>query len=374
VKDSSNQQFVLFLAVLPAYRRECIQIIRGRLGAAVKLYVSDAHLDATVKTGIPEEYYQRVSMIRLFRNRAFVQLTSSPEILTADSVIVDLNPRSLTAWWVLLVRKVLARRTLVWGHIHPQAGIGARSARLRIAMRKLAQGTISYTYTDMKKAQLDLPGSAVWVAPNALYRKNDMVPLTASPEVEKNEILYVGRFVDAKKVGLLVQGFAGAARSNASIRLRLIGGGQAEESLRELVSSLGLSDRVSFDGWVDGVEMLRSSYSRAFCSVSPGFAGLGLTQSLGFGVPMIVADAEPHSPEIELAESGGVTWFESDSPEGLADAIARAWAQRDGVPNVQVSEYTRSRYSAEAMADGIVDALLAHDQCRNTTEAAPDDY
>lgn len=373
MKASSNQEFVLFLAVLPAYRLECIQLVKERLGGSVKLFVSDAHLDPTVKTGIPKDYYQRVSMIRLFRNRVFVQLSSSLNVLTAGSVVVDLNPRSLTAWVVLLARRVLAKRTLVWGHIHPQAGAGARSAKLRLAMRKLAQGTISYTYSDRKKAIEDLPNSAVWVAPNSLYRKADMVPLPGTAESEKNEIIYVGRFVEAKKVSLLVQGFAIAARSNPSVRLRLIGGGHAEQSLQQLVSRLGISDRVFFDGWVDGVDSLRSSYSKAFCSVSPGFAGLGLTQSLGFGVPMIIADAEPHSPEIELAESGGVTWFKSDSPEALAAAIADAWIRRSHVPDVQVSEYTRSRYSAESMADGICHALQDSEHGDHTVGRHSDD-
>jgi glycosyltransferase involved in cell wall biosynthesis len=225
-------------------------------------------------------------------------------------------------------------------------------------MRKLAHGTISYTYNDMRKARRDLPDGPVWVAPNALYPRAEIVPAEKNVEAERNEILYVGRFVETKKVDLLIQGFAIAAKSNASIRLRLVGGGQAASSLQDLVSSHGIIDRVSFDGWVEGADSLRSTYSRAFCSVSPGFAGLGLTQSLGFGVPMIVADAEPHSPEIELADSGGVTWFRSDSPHGLATAINDAWARRDKVPDFQLSEKIRSRYSAESMADGIIYALL----------------
>lgn len=368
MSDSNGPKFVLFLAVLPAYRLECVRLVREQLGESVKLLVSAAHLDSSVKTGIPASYFQRVSMLRLVRNRAFIQVTSSPVVLTADAVIVDLNPRSLTAWWILLVRRTLGRRTLVWGHIHPQAGAGARSARLRIAMRKLAQGTISYTYNDMQKARTDLPGRPVWVAPNALYRSADMVPGLDSLKTERTDLLYVGRFVNAKKVELLVEGFAIAAESNENIRLRLVGSGHAEESIQALVSRLGICGKVTFDGWVEGADRLRSVYANAFCSVSPGFAGLGLTQSLGFGVPMIVADEEPHSPEIELADSGGVTWFSSNSPHGLASAIAESWARRHQVPDIHLSEFIRNRYSAESMANGIIDALLNRKHDGNDTE------
>ena len=71
-----------------------------------------------------------------------------------------------------------------------------------------------------------------------------------------------------------------------------------------LVEELGIGDKVNFAGWIDNPDSLRQFYSKAFCSASPAFAGLGLTQSLGFGVPMVVADDEPHSPEIELESTG----------------------------------------------------------------------
>lgn len=351
-------KYVLFLAVLPAYRLECVKIIKERLGEQVKFLVSEAHLDPTVKTGIPKQFYQLVPIVRILRNRAFVQVPTSMDVFTANSVVVDLNPRSAAAWGILLFRRLAGRRTLVWGHIHPQAGANARTGNLRIAMRRLAHGTITYTYSDMSKARKDLPAGEVWVAPNALYPKAEMAPLPAIAHGHPSEVIYVGRFVTAKKVGLLIEGFSIAAKQNAAIHLRLVGGGEDEDSLRSLVRSLDITSRVSFHGWVEGANDLRRLYGKAFCSASPGFAGLGLTQSLGFGVPMLVADKEPHSPEIELSESGGVYWFDSDSPESLASVIDAAWCRRGAVPDINISEYTKQRYSAEAMANGIVDALL----------------
>ena len=352
-----KSRYTMFLAVLPSYRRTCVEYVRETLGDDVQFIVSDAHLDPTVKTGISKEYYRRAKMWRLFSGRLFVQVSTSLAPLTSEAVILDLNPRSLSAWTLLIIRRILRRRTLVWGHIHPQAGPGSWTGRFRLLMRKLAHGTISYTYEDRAKALTDLPGAPVWVAPNALYRGADMIPSAGKQEGERTDVLYVGRFVPAKKLLLLLRGFALASADAPEMGLKLIGGGQDEPAMKSLADELGITRKVEFCGWEDDVSALRDAYQSAFCTVSPGFAGLGLTQSLGFGVPMLVADREKHSPEIELKESGGVVWFAADSPKSLADEIKLQWTRRHALPNVALSEYTRERYSAEAMAWGLISAL-----------------
>ncbi|WP_159733363.1 glycosyltransferase [Arthrobacter sp. 9V] len=202
----------------------------------------------------------------------------------------------------------------------------------------------------------DLPEGPVWVAPNSLYPLDLMVP-AETPGLQRNSVLYVGRFEPAKKVDLLVRGFALAAASIPELRLTLVGGGSEQSKLENQVSELGIEEKVEFAGWIDEPEALKSHYSTAIATTSTGFAGLGLTQSLGFGIPMIVAKDEQHSPEIELADSGGVTWFESDSAEALAESIRGAWQKREQLPNVSISEFTKRRYSAEAMAEGLRTAL-----------------
>lgn len=349
--------YVLYLAVLPKYRSECIQILKADLRDELEIFISAAHLDPSVKSGIPGEYFAEVRLRRLFGGRAFVQTGFIGRALKARTTVVDLNPRSVTAWTILGTRRILQRRTLVWGHIHPQAGAKSGTAGLRRAMRRLANGTISYTYRDAKKAQDDLPGLHVWTAPNSLYPRIDIQPV-GTRGTKRSDVLYVGRLAAEKKIDLLVRGFALAAMADPGMRLVVVGGGDEESRLRGLAVELGIADRVSFAGWIDDIGQLREFYETAFCTVSTGFAGLGLTQSLGFGVPMIVADSEPHSPEIELEESGGVSYFESDSPSSLAVAILAGSKRAHALPDLRISEFTRERYSAEAMANGLRCALL----------------
>lgn len=355
-KKSAKPEFVLYLAVLPKYRTECIRLLKEALGSRLTILISSAHLDPSVKSGIPAEFYREVSIIRLLGGRAFVQVGHFRTALAASTTVVDLNPRSISAWAILAVRRVLKRRTLVWGHIHPQAGASARTAKIRSGMRTMAAGTISYTYRDAGKALEDIPGQKVWTAPNSLYLEKAILPAKSSLG-PRTDVLYVGRFAPSKKVDVLVRGFSLAASKVDSMRLILVGGGAEETQLKKLVNDLGIEARVIFPGWIDDATILRSYYERAFCTASPGFAGLGLTQSLGFGVPMIIADKEPHSPEIELDESGGVSYFESDSDVALSKELLIKWEKRESLPDAYLSGYTRDRYSAEAMAGGLLAAL-----------------
>lgn len=346
---------VFSLAVLPKYRAECIRIVRDHFGDRLTLLISSAHLDSSVRTGIPSSWFTETRMMRL-GGKAFVQLGSLRPSIAAGLAVLDLNPRSLSAVAVLVARRALRRPTLVWGHIHPQAGSASKSAVLRRSLRRLAEGTISYTYEDQRKAQRDIPGQPVYVAPNSLYLAREIEP-GESRDQDRDVAIYVGRLEPKKKPHLIIEALPIAHKLRPDMRVAIVGAGSMEHELRELAVIEGVEEFVEFLGWLDEPSDLRRIYSEAFCSLSPGFAGLGLTQSLGFGVPMAVAKDEPHSPEIELAQTGGVIWFESDSASSLAAALVEAWDERALVPLRDISSDVRGRYSAEAMSSGLIAAV-----------------
>lgn len=344
----------IYIAVLPSYRSACITALRQNAPLDLELFASPAHLDRTVKTGIPATQYHSVPLLRL-ANRLFLQTGSWTTAIRSRNLIVDLNPRSLTAWIFLAIRRPIAgRRTIVWGHLNPRAGGGARTAKIRRAMRRLSDGTVSYTYLDQETARKEIPGQPVWVAPNSLYFARG---IAASALTKRDSVIYVGRFEPAKKVDLLLKAFAEFHGSHPDSRLTLIGGGSLQNELGVMANEFGIASAVTFPGWVEDVEALQRFYSTAFASASPGFAGLGLTQSLGFGVPMVVADDEPHSPEIELATRETVVWAHSNDPHSFASQFAELWLRRDTLPLEGVSERIRETYSAERMAAGLLAAL-----------------
>jgi glycosyltransferase involved in cell wall biosynthesis len=194
----------------------------------------------------------------------------------------------------------------------------------------------------------------VWVAPNALYPERF---LAASEGGDRRLILYVGRLESAKKPGLLLDAFAMVAETRPEWDLVMIGEGSLRDQLSARAESLGLCDRVQFPGAIQDVSALAALYARAHCSVSPGFVGLALTQSLGFGVPMVIADREPHSPEVEMAQLGGAVFFARDSAIGLAAALQSPDLLLDASQRSALVEQVKIRYSADAMARGLVEAV-----------------
>lgn len=363
---ASSNAPAMYLAVVPAYRRECISLLVEAM-PALEIYASDAHLDPSVKTGIDPSLYTKVRMFRL-GSRGFIQSGSWLRAFKSPDLVIDLNPRSLTAWLLLLARKPFSsRRTVVWGHLHPQAGSSASTARLRLTMRRIADGTISYTYSNARDARESLPDKPVWVAANALYSKRQLeaTPLSSS---SRNAILYVGRLEPAKKVNLLLRAFAASGLSGESVRLKIAGTGSEMDHLRRLALELDIDPAVDFIGWVGDFEDVRRLYEHAICATSPGFAGLGLTQSFGFGVPVIVARDEPHSPEIELADVGGVEWFDSGDVQDFARAMREMYESRSAVPHAILADVVRERYSAETMAAGLAGALRSEGGQMGSTE------
>jgi len=351
---AQSRRYVLYTAVLPAYRSACMQMVSESLGPDYVAFTGETHLDQTVRTGIPGHLFTPVRNRGLLAGRILLQTGRWLEVTRAGTAILDLNPRSLSAWAMLLIRRCLRRRTLLWGHLHPQRGGASPTAILRRTMRKISSGTVLYGYSSLPTAQSEVPGKPVWVAPNSLYPQSE---ISVDRSDNRKSILYVGRLERAKKLPLLIEGFALSGLYRDGYKLVIVGHGSQLEDLRTKARELGVETHCYFAGRIYDTASIKLLYKEAMCSVSPGYAGLSLTQSIGFGVPVLVADDEPHSPEIELASSGAVQFFSSDSPTSLATLLRRtADAQPSALPE-RWSRLVAESYSAEAMAAGLVAAF-----------------
>jgi glycosyltransferase involved in cell wall biosynthesis len=365
VSRSRGSAIVLYTAVLPAYRRYCLELVGEQLGGRWVAFAGAEHLDASVRTDLPPHLYTAVANHRWLGGRLLFQWGHWREALDAATAVVDLNPRSVTAWLLLLLRKIMRRRTLVWGHLDPRKGSAARSARLRTVMRELADGCIVYSYESGRRLRAAGPSTKVWVAPNALYPKRF---LAAAEGADRRVILYVGRLESVKKPGLLLDAFARVADVRPEWDLLMVGEGGLRDELSAKVKSMGLSDRVRFPGAIHEVTALASVYASAHCSVSPSGVGLALTQSLGFGVPMVIADGDDHGPEVEMAQLGVSVFFERDSAAALAAALQSPVMFMDTSQRGALVEYVKIHYSADAMAQGIVDAVTNHPSVAECTK------
>lgn len=350
----AGKRYALYLAVLPFYRQECMTVLRDRLGVSLSAFAGRRHLDPSIRTGIDPSLYVPVTNVSV-GGRVLLQLGHWREAARAQTTILDLNPRSVSAWILLLGRRLTRKRTLLWGHLNPRAGAQSRTVKLRDYMRGLADGTVLYGYDSVVRARSTHPDLPVWVAPNSLYRAGDMKPATLSSA--STRVLYVGRLVASKKVELLVRALAEPEMRKRGVCADIVGEGDEKETLIALARQLGVADRTRFLGSKIGVAQLFPLYEHAVCALSTGYAGLNLTQSLGFGVPIVVADDEPHAPEIELVKLGGVQFFTANDSSSLAKVVARVIDEQGSQDRKALSDRVRTSYSAEAMADGLAKAF-----------------
>ena len=354
-------RFVLYTAALPRYRRESMDILRNRLGRDWAVFAGDSLLDPTVRTDDEATGWVGVTNRGWFGRRMLFQWGHWSETVRAEVAILDLNPRSVTAWLLLCARRVLRRRTLLWGHVYPRKGPSSLTTPLRAFMRHRADGCIVYSFAEAAELAAGNPDERVWVAPNAIYREAeifaDHLALGRTESAPVELILYVGRLEPDKKPGLLLEAFALLAATDRDVVLCFVGPGSLAPTLAKRAAELGLTARVRFEGSVHEAAALRALYANARCAVSPGYCGLSLTQSMCFGVPMVIGDPEPHAPEIELRVLGLASFFAADSVAGLAaklraDSFSQTAGERDAVV-----QFMRTQYSAEAMAAGLFDAL-----------------
>ena len=115
-------------------------------------------------------------------------------------------------------------------------------------------------------------------------------------------------------------------------------------------------------GHVHNHDILRSLYGRSFCSVSAGYVGLGAIQSFSFGVPLVLADKEPHAPEVEACKDGiNTVRFAADDPDALALVLERMWHERANWlgRREELARWTAQNYSVESMVDGFIEAVDA---------------
>lgn len=345
------------LAVLPEYRRSFVEALQAsfdRSGDKLTLVAGDVHSDPTVKSA---DFPRVVRVINrhILGRRLLWQAGALHHTRGADVVVIDLNPRSLTSWALLLSAKIRRQRVLAWGHISPRAGRNSSTAPVRRAMRRSVDGVISYTWNDARRVHEEDPREALWVAANGLYPSREL-RWTENPG--RMRVLYVGRLESSKKPLLALDAFALIVDElPQGARLTFVGSGSLRADLEVQAANREISDRVDFLGHISDLEELRRLYSETLISVSPGYVGLSLTQSLGFGVPMLVADDEPHAPEVELLTKSTGAYFEANSPESLADSLRLVFDGRLIWDPAALLESVKTTYSADAMADGFEKAL-----------------
>lgn len=146
-------------------------------------------------------------------------------------------------------------------------------------------------------------------------------------------VLYAGRMIPEKRVGLLVRALSLLMREDPALRAVVLGRGPELATIRAMVAELGLSDRIALPGFVE-MEEVDNLQSRCAVIVQPsereGY-GMVVVEASAHGVPVVVVAGEDNAA-VELVEEGvnGFVAPRADA-EALAGAIGAALAGGEGL-------------------------------------------
>ncbi|RLP82443.1 glycosyltransferase family 4 protein [Mycetocola lacteus] len=136
----------------------------------------------------------------------------------------------------------------------------------------------------------------------------------------ENRILFVGRITGEKQIDVLIRAVA-SLDPELDAKLTIIGGGDQKKALQELVSELGLGERVHFAGYVTDEE-LRQAYTDATVFAMPSIAELqsiATMEAMSTALPVVAADAMALPHLVHDGENGHL--FEPGNVADLAEKL-----------------------------------------------------
>jgi len=246
--------------------------------------------------------------------------------------LVDGEPYCLSNWLILLITKLLRKKTWLWSH-----GWYGDENLLKKVVKKIffhlsdkvllygdyarnlmiAQGFDAYKlvciynsmdYDKQVKIRASLSDAAIYTTH---FNNDDPV------------LIYIGRIKKEKKVDQLITAGRELNDKGKPCNLVIIGEEVEETRTRSLVSGYSLNDRVWFVGPLFDESRLGEFIYHADVCVSPGNVGLTAIHCLTYGTPVITHDHFPRQgPEFE-AITPGVTgaFFNENSVADLCEKI-----------------------------------------------------
>lgn len=189
-------------------------------------------------------------------------------------------------FWVynILASFIYPKNTLFawWGIIASKNSFGNRIRGF--FLRKLP----TIFYTDAGRLQMKKEG---FDNPNYTYCNNTFHienRVACHLNAEKDSFLFVGSLDPRKKIDVLIKAFAKAIPEIPEhIQLNIIGDGEDFEKAKNLIKELAVENKIQLIGRINKTELLQAYYQKAIFSVSYAQAGLGVLQSLGYGVPFL---------------------------------------------------------------------------------------
>lgn len=369
-----SEKIIVLQTTVPFYRVPFFRLLKkSALGGQIEIHCGLDYWDDTTKL-----WQSRDLEVEIIRNQFFFRKTLLFQVglfwqrVNSSLSICELNPRVISTWLLVLSRRVLRRDTVFWGHAFPRSGHTAKSLWIRKLMCNFGTGIIAYNANEAEAFKQRHPSKPVFAAPNALYESREIYHAAGSGK----DIVFVGRCTEEKDPMTLLRAFHLVQSRLGESKLHIVGKGPLLKEMEDFILSCNLSERVILHNEISDLESLRQIYFKCFTSVVPGFVGLSLVQSLGFGVPAIISTHKMHAPEVYSANEGNSIFFEVGNVNDLAKSLIEMWDKRESsyFDGERISREIQSNYSMEDMVQGFSEALdfkAKFNHCFNSIKYIP---
>ncbi len=238
----------------------------------------------------------------------------------------------LSNWAILLLSKLLGKKTYTWSH-----GWYGKETALQSFVKKiyfsLADGVFLYgTYAKRLMVEKGIEEDELHVIYNSLdYDRMQAVRKQLQQTNiyrdkfgnDKPVLFFIGRLEPVKKLDLLIEVLHSFLQKGKKINLAIVGDGSERSHLQKLIKEKNLSEQVWLYGQTYDEKTIGELIYNADICVSPGNVGLTAIHALSFGTPVITHNNfRKQMPEFEAIENGtSGCFFEDGNASSLEEAI-----------------------------------------------------
>lgn len=237
-------------------------------------------------------------------------------------VVIAYGEFAYLKYSLLAIRKNRKYPLLYWGTGAPASytrkyGEGSKLyLKTSYFFSKRGDGYIAYTEEGKKFLEkLGFEKQKLFVAPNTVHvLKNEI-------NSNKKSILFIGTLYPQKGIYELLKAYKDVTKKNQAVPiLEIIGDGPLKEEIINWIQINNLSCNIIMHGAVYTPQLKKEIFNRAIACISPKQAGLGVLESMGYGVPYITCENAITGGEIFNIENG-ITGKIVPNHEPLVDVL-----------------------------------------------------
>ncbi|GAA0697910.1 glycosyltransferase family 4 protein [Marinobacterium maritimum] len=159
---------------------------------------------------------------------------------------------------------------------------------------------------------------------------------------------FVGRVNPEKGLDLLLEALRLLKQRGVQLRLHIAGSGDSEAEIRALAETLGITDAVAFDGWIDDIAGWLAEVDLAVLPSRQESFGIVVLEAAAYGCPIVSTTADGPASQITHDLDGWLA--EAGSVESLAETLQHAIDSYPRWPDVICKAHQRAcRYSMDAL-------------------------